>query len=126
MTTDQIMPMLSWIGLALWLAAFALAISHRYRAAAALTGILSLPFFFPAMASCLRWAVDPAGFELQYGTAGLTELRLTAMIAGLSVVVLISSALAYRGRKRWGVLAWLIDGAGVAFLFYLAYWFRIF
>lgn len=126
MTTEQIMAALAWIGLALWLGALALAIAHRYRAAAVLTGMLAVPFLVPAVFTLLRWGIDAEGYVRQYGTAALTELRLTAVIAALSVLVLIASAAAYRGRIRWGALAWLIDGAGLAFLFYLAYFFRIF
>jgi hypothetical protein len=126
MTNDELMPFLAWIGVVVWLSAFCLAIARRFRPAAALTGLLALPFLVPSLVVLLRWAIDPVAYTTRYGTAALTELRLTAVIAGLAVLVLTASALAYRGRVRWGVFAWLIDGAGVAFLLYLVYFFRIF
>ncbi len=117
---------LAWLGAALWLAALVLSLTRRHRGAAMLQATLAMFFVIPCLVSLLRWSLDPAGYVLQYGAAAVTELRLTAVMAVLSLIALACAVFAVRGRLRIGILAWLINGAGLAFLFYLAYFFRIF
>lgn len=126
MTNDQLLHVLVWLGLGLWLGAFALALARRYRAAAVLNGALAIPFISRCVFLLVRWAADPTAFEQQYHLATPGELSLIAVFAGVFLLVLLGSKVAYRGRLRWGILAWLVNGAGLALAFYMAYFFWIF
>ena len=126
MTGDAIVPLLAWLGLALWVTALVLFLRHRDRVAAVLGAVIALPYVLAPMVTLLRWAIDPAGYARQYGTAALREVPGAAILLALSLVSLVGCGLTYRGRRPWMVHALILDGAGVAVLFYFAYYFHIF
>jgi hypothetical protein len=126
MTGDQVVPVLAWLGLALWVGAFVLFVRHRDRAAAALQAVVALPFLIAPVVTLLKWRIDPASYVRQYGTGALAELPWDGIVLGLSLVILLACGLAIRHHRFWVIVPFLLNGIGLAFLFYLAYFFRVF
>lgn len=126
MTGEQIVPILAWFGLLVWLAALALFLRRRDTAATVLHAALALPLLIAPLPRLAKWAVDPGEYARLFGTAALTELPGYAVLVGAAILSLIACLLVYRGRRAWIIVTGLINGASLAFWFYLAYFFRIF
>jgi hypothetical protein len=77
------------------------------------------------LATLLKWRIDPALYVREYGTAALRELPGDGIVLVLSLVVLVACGLVVRGHRLWAVVPLVLDAAGLAFFFYLAYFFRI-
>lgn len=125
MTTDELIRLLAWFGLVLWMGAFLCFIKHKDRVVAILNAIVALPFLVAPSIELLRWRSDPAAYVRQYGAAALNQLPTDAVMLGLSVLTLFACVLAYRGRRLWASVPLVINGVGVVLLFYLAYFFHI-
>jgi hypothetical protein len=124
-TDDQVV-LLAWLGLALWAGAFVLFFQHRDRMAAALQAVIAFPFLIAPLITLLKWRINPTSYIRQYGTAALHELPGDGIVLGLSLVILLACGLAIRRHRLWMIIPLLLNGAGVAFLFYFAYFFHIF
>jgi hypothetical protein len=125
-TGEQIVPVLAWFGLLVWLAALALFLKRHDSAAAVLHAGLALPLLFAPVPRLVKWAVDPGEYARHFGTAALTELPGYAALVGAAILSLIACLRVSRGRRTWIIVTGLINGASLAFWFYLAYFFRIF
>lgn len=126
MNGEQIVLMLAWLGLLVWLTALVLLIVRRHTPAAALQLALALTVMIPPAVGLLKWGIDPAAYTLRYGAAALGELRLYAVLVGIALLTLFACLPGFRGRRGWIAFASLLNGANIAFWFYLAYFFRIF
>ena len=126
MTGDQIVPILAWLGLLVWLAAIVLFLRRRDAAAAVLHAALALPLLIAPLPRLVQWAVDPGEYAQLFGNAALAELPGYAVLVGAAILSLIACLLVYRGRRVWIIVTGLINSASLAFWFYLAYFFRIF
>lgn len=125
MTTDELVAVLAWCGLALCAGSLVSFIKHKDRVAAVLNGIVALPFLIMPAIDLVKWRNDPAGYVRQYGAAALHGLPVDGAMVGLSILALLGCALAYRGRRLWAIVPFLFNGAGLVVLFYLAYFFHI-
>jgi hypothetical protein len=125
-TPDAIARILAWVGLAAWVTSIVLFHKHSDRAAAAMNAALALPFVIPSLYTLLKWSKDPAAYTRQYGTAALRELPAGAVGLGLSLLTLLGCVLTVRGRRRWLLAALLLNGLGLVFLFYMAFFFHVF
>lgn len=126
MTGEQFVPILAWLGLLVWLAALALFLRRRDAIAAVLHAVLALPLLIAPLPRLVKWAVDPGDYARLFGTAALTELPGYAVLVAAALFSLIACVLIFRGRRGWIIVTGLINGASLAFWFYLAYFFRIF
>ncbi len=126
MTGEQIVSVLAWLGLLVWLAALVLFLRRRNTAAAILHAALALPILIAPLPKLLRWAVNPVEYTRLFGTAALTELPGYAVLVAAAILSLIACAKVFRGGRGWFIAAGLINGASLTFWFYLAYYFRIF
>jgi hypothetical protein len=126
MTGDELVRILAWPALGLWLIALVLFVRRRDRSVAIIQGVLTLPFVIGAAMALTKWGIDPAEYTRQYGTAALRELPTDAVILGIALFILVSCGLAVRGRRLWLIPPLLLNGVGVVVLFYFAYFFRIF
>jgi hypothetical protein len=125
-TGEQFVPVLAWLGLLVWLAALALFLRRRDAMAAVLHAALALPLLIAPLPRLVKWAVDPGDYARLFGTAALTELPGYAVLVAAALFSLIACVLIFRGRRGWIIVTGLINGASLAFWFYLAYFFRIF
>lgn len=126
MTGEQFVPILAWLGLLVWLAALALFLRRRDAIAAVLHAVLALPLLIAPLPRLVKWAVDPGDYARLFGTAALTELPGYAVLVAAALFSLIACVLIFRGRRGWIIVTGLVNGASLAFWFYLAYFFRIF
>jgi hypothetical protein len=85
-----------------------------------------MPFAILPLITLVKWRVDPAAYVHQYGTGALGELRGDGVALSVSLLILLACGLAIRVHRLWTIVPLLLNAAGVAFLFYLAYFFRIF
>jgi hypothetical protein len=125
-TADQIVPVLAWLSLAIWITALVLGFRGSRAAAAGLYALLALPFLITSVFTLVKYAWDPVTYTRQYGTAALVELRQAGAVAGLALLAVFAAWRTIRGHRAWAVLAALLTGAGIPVLFYFAYFFRIF
>ena len=125
MTTDELVALLAWWGLAVWVSALVAFISHKDRIAAVLNGIVALPFLIMPAIDLVKWRSDPAEYVRQYGAAALHGLPVDGGMVGLSILALLGCALAYRGRRLWAIVPFLFNSFGLVVVFYLAYFFHI-
>ena len=126
MTADQIVPVLAWLSLAIWSAALVLGLKGSRAAAAGLYALLAFPFLIPSVFALVKYAWDPAAYTRQFGTAALVELRQAAVFVGIGLLALFAAWRSVRGHRAWVALAALPTAAGIAFLFYLGFFFHIF
>ena len=126
MATDELIPLLAWLGFGLLVAALVSFISHKDRLAAILNATAALPFVIAPLMELLKWRIDPEAYVRQYGAGALRQLPVDAVVLGLSVLTLLGCALLYRGHRRlWAIIPFLLNGLGLVALFYLAYFFHI-
>jgi hypothetical protein len=125
-TGDQAVSVFAWLGLALWVGSFALFVTRSYRAAATLQAVIALPFAIATLITLIKWRMDPAAYVRQYGTGALGELRGDGLVLVVSLVILVACGLAIRHHRLWLIAPLLVNAVGVAFLFYLAYFFHVF
>jgi hypothetical protein len=124
-TTDELVALLAWCGLALWVSALLSVITHKNRIAAILNAIMTLPFLIMPAIELLKWHSDPSAYVRQYGAAALRQLPVDAVTIGLASIALLGCALAYRGHRLWVIVPFLLNAASLMVLFYLAYFFHI-
>jgi hypothetical protein len=125
MTTDELVALLAWCGLALWVGALLVFISHKDRIAAILNAIMALPFLIMPSIDIIKWHSDPTAYVRQYGAAALGQLPVDGGMIGLALVALVGCALSIRGHRLWLIVPFLLNAFGLVVLFYLAYFFRI-
>jgi hypothetical protein len=125
-TGDELVRILAWLGLGVWLGTLVLFFKRRVRAAAVIQSFVALPFAVAAAITLVKWLVDPVAYTRQHGTAALHELPGDAAILGLSLLILLTCGLALRGRRSWLMIPFFLNGVGLVYLFYFAYFFRIF
>jgi len=124
-TTDQLVALLAWCGLALWVGALASVITRTHRIAALLNAIMALLSLIMPSIELLKWRTDPSAYVRQYGPAALRQLPVDGVTIALACIALLGCALAYRGRRLWAIVPFLVNGAFLVVLFYLAYFFHL-
>jgi len=125
MTSEQLIPLLAWFGLALSAAALVSFVKHKDRLAAILNSIVVLPFLIVPSIDLLEWHRDPAAYVRQYGSAALGQLPVDAGMIGFALLALLGCALGLRAHRLWLIVPFLLNGLGLVVLFYLAYFFHI-
>jgi len=125
MTTEELVALLAWCGLAVWVSALVAIIRYKGRIAAILNAIMALPFLVLPSIELLRWHGDPAAYVRQYGAAALGQLPVDGGVIGLALLALVGCALALWVHRLWLIVPFLLNAFGLVVLFYLAYFFRI-
>jgi hypothetical protein len=111
---------------ATWLASGFLAAQSHHRTAVALNVLIATVMCGFALPPLVAFLINAAGYTRRYGAAALHDLPSTAAVAALSLGAIAASLLSLRGHSRSFVLGWLANAPALAFVTYLAFWFRIF
>jgi hypothetical protein len=118
MSADELFKVFSCLGLGLLMAAVVLAIARRYRTAVVVNAAFPLLIFASFIPHLREWATNLASYVERHGPA-------EPVIAGLALLSVICSCVAFQGRAAWGVIAWAANGVVVGWVILLAFFFQI-
>ena len=88
--------------------------------------LFALPVCLLAGIPLLRFAFDPETYLREHDSTALRELPLAAILLALGLLAAVASILSLRCKPWVFLIGWLANALTLAFLLFMAFWFRLF